>query len=481
MAESVNEAMMSPDASPNSIGVGSGVRRINNRPLILIGAVVLAFLLVMAMVAAQRSKDQQKPVEQEVTKTTPTKTMAAEVTGKYSDGGVIPADMPDGVMPEAGLVEAASAPAPAASAPVQPAVPIATPAAVDLTAPPLPAGGSGRAGTDDEALRRIHNKKAEDFEAALSAKTSVQAAFTSTPKRDSAAIGDDKNAQLDRIAEARRLAQQQSAIDPTAAYKEKLEALQQQAGMAAGGEGSGGLGGGEEGAALSNNARNDIKQFAGTGAADRWRLDSQREASRTRYELRAGFVIPAILITGINSDLPGQILAQVSENVYDTATGKYLLIPQGSRLVGTYSSDVIYGQERVLSAWQRIVFPDGSAFDLGAMAGADAGGNAGFNDQVNHHYMRVFGSSLMMSVITAGVSVSQDTSSSSNSGSVSNSQRANDALSEALGQQLGQAAAAMLMKNLNIAPTLEIRSGYRLNVMVTKDLTFAAPYKSFNK
>jgi type IV secretion system protein TrbI len=152
------------------------------------------------------------------------------------------------------------------------------------------------------------------------------------------------------------------------------------------------------------------------------------------------------------------------------------LIPQGSRLVGTYSSSVAYGQERVLVAWQRIVFPDGKALDLGSMPGADSAGYAGFNDQVNNHYLRIFGSALMMSLVTAGVSYSQ----ANNQSSLDGTQSLRGALSEAVGQQLGQATANMLNKNLSIAPTLEIRPGFRFNVVVTKDLTFSKPYRSFD-
>ena len=194
------------------------------------------------------------------------------------------------------------------------------------------------------------------------------------------------------------------------------------------------------------------------------------------YELRAGFVIPGTMITGVNSDLPGQIMAQVSQNVYDTATGKHLLIPQGSRVVGTYSNDVAYAQERVMIAWQRIVFPDGKALDIGSMAGSDPSGYAGFKDKVNHHFWRIFGSAGALSVITAGVTLSQDT----DSGSGSDRQRASDALSESMGQVLGQTMAQMISKNLNIAPTIEIRPGYRFNIMVSKDLTFNKPYQSFD-
>jgi type IV secretion system protein VirB10 len=192
--------------------------------------------------------------------------------------------------------------------------------------------------------------------------------------------------------------------------------------------------------------------------------------------LRAGFVIPATLISGINSDLPGQIMGQVSQNVYDTPTGRHLLIPQGSRLIGSYSSDVSYGQSRVLVAWQRIVFPDGKALDIGAMPGADSAGYAGFKDQVNNHYFRLFGSAFLMSAVTAGITISQD----DNNVGTGNRQRASDAMSEALGQQLGQVTAQLIAKNMNIAPTLEIRPGYRFNVIVTKDMTLSKPYQSFD-
>jgi type IV secretion system protein VirB10 len=185
-------------------------------------------------------------------------------------------------------------------------------------------------------------------------------------------------------------------------------------------------------------------------------------------------VLPAVLISGISSDLPGVIIAQVSQDVYDTATGRWTLIPQGSRLVGQYSSEVAYGQARVLVAWQRIVFPDGKALDLGAMPGADSAGYAGFKDKVNNHYLRIFGSALLMSGVTAGAALSQPDS------TYNDRQSARSALSEALGQQLGQATAQMIAKNLNIAPTLEIRPGYRFNVIVTKDLTFSKPYRAFD-
>jgi type IV secretory pathway VirB10-like protein len=221
--------------------------------------------------------------------------------------------------------------------------------------------------------------------------------------------------------------------------------------------------------------RTDALTSANPPRGDRWRLDSQPENPRSQYELRAGFVVPATLISGVNSALPGQIVAQVSQDVYDTPTGKFKLIPQGSRLVGTYSSEVAYGQGRILIAWQRIVFPDGKALDIGAMPGADGAGYAGFTDRVNNHYVRLFSSAFLMSGVTAGIALSQPQTLNNNSRPTAGS-----AMSEALGQQLGQATAQLISKNLNIAPTLEIRPGYRFNVIVTKDLTFSKPYRAFD-
>lgn len=260
-----------------------------------------------------------------------------------------------------------------------------------------------------------------------------------------------------------------SRDDPAAAYQARQQEVQQlQAG-------SGGGQGGAPQLAQASAGRNDLARFSGSGQGDRWRMDSQPEAPRTPYVLRAGFVVPALLISGINSELPGTIMAQVSQDVYDTATGKWKLIPQGSRLVGSYESEVAYGQSRVFIAWQRIIFPDGKAMDIGAMPGADNAGYAGFKDQVNNHYFRTFASAFLMSGVTAGIAKSQPESTG-----LYGTQSFNSALSQAVGQQLGQVTAQLIAKNLNISPTLEIRPGYRFNVIVIKDMTFSKPYKPFD-
>jgi type IV secretion system protein VirB10 len=207
-----------------------------------------------------------------------------------------------------------------------------------------------------------------------------------------------------------------------------------------------------------------------------WLSRYTREAGRS-LEVKTGTVIPAVMVTGINSDLPGVMVAQVSQNVYDTATGQHLLLPQGAKLYGMYDSRVIYGQERVLVAWNRVIFPDGSSVTLGAMPGADISGYAGFNDQVNNHYIRIFGSAFLMSIITGGVSYSVDSMSNNNSGNNNgNTTTFQDAMAAALAAQMGSVTLKLLEKNLNIAPTLEIRPGYQFNVICTKDVAFTEPY-----
>ena len=216
--------------------------------------------------------------------------------------------------------------------------------------------------------------------------------------------------------------------------------------------------------------------FDRAGKDTSWILPHARTAGQ-KYEVKTGAVIPGIMVTGINSDLPGNIIAQVSHNVFDTATGNHLLLPQGAKLFGVYDSRVIYGQERVLVAWNRIVFPDGSAITLGAMPGADMAGNAGYTDEVNNHYFRIFGSAILMSMISGGMSYSMDSLSGSSGSSGSDTPTLQDEMGSALAAQLGQSTLQLLQKNLNIKPTLEIRPGYQFNVIVTKDLVFERPYR----
>jgi type IV secretion system protein VirB10 len=215
----------------------------------------------------------------------------------------------------------------------------------------------------------------------------------------------------------------------------------------------------------------------GADNPDRWHSPNQVE-NPVRYQLRAGFVIPGVLLSGVNSEVPGTIIAQVAQDVYDNATGSDLLIPQGARLIGSYSSTVQYGQSRLFVVWQRIVFPDGRALDIGAEPGTDSAGYAGFKDRVDSHWVQIFGSAVMMSAISAGISYSQDRYQQGN-GNYYAPPRFSDELSQAVGQQFGQAAAKLLEKNLDIAPTLKIRPGYRFSILLIKDFVFPGPYQDF--
>jgi len=473
MVDQLTEDQMSPAASPGELSRKSGVRRVNNLPVYLVGGVMTVFLAIMVLVAADRAAQQNKPNGGPKEKGGNTRLFASEIAGDQKDGIIPPAAAKPLQVPEL--------PTPATA---DGAVLIARPDNLDTPPKPptLASGGTPQSGSRDEELNRIRMAKMQQLEEAVKAKTGVQVGAPrssgSTPGGRTPATGAPQSRAevLARISEVQQQINAQRESNPTAAYQERLAQIR---GMGVGGSGAGQ--GGSSGAPqllqTSANAAggNTFGQFAGTGS-DRWKLDSQPEAPRTPFELRAGFVVPATLISGINSDLPGQIMAQVAQNVYDTPTGKHLLIPLGSRLVGSYASEVKYGQARVLVAWQRIVFPDGKAMDIGAMPGADSAGYAGFNDQVNNHYLRVFGSAFLMSGVVAAVSLSQDNGNSS----TGNQQRASDALSEALGQVLGNTIAQIISKNLNIAPTLEIRPGYRFNVIVTKDMTFSKPYQSFD-
>jgi type IV secretion system protein VirB10 len=193
-------------------------------------------------------------------------------------------------------------------------------------------------------------------------------------------------------------------------------------------------------------------------------LNHYREAAKSPFDIKAGTVIPAVMVSGLNSDLPGQLVARVRENVYDTATGKHLIIPQNATLIGTYDNSVTLGQERALTAWRRIIFPDASSIDLDLMPGADQSGYAGFTDRVNNHYWRIFGNAFMLSLFSAGIQLSQPQA--SNGSNISSQQT----VAGALGQQMGELGEEVTRRNMQIQPTLEIRPGYAFNVMVTKDL-----------
>ena len=187
------------------------------------------------------------------------------------------------------------------------------------------------------------------------------------------------------------------------------------------------------------------------------------------YQVMAGTVIPAALVTGINSDLPGQVIANVTEAVYDTATGRYLLIPQGSRLIGRYDSQVAFGQRRVLLVWTRLILPDTSSIALDRLPGIDPAGYAGLEDGVDWHWDRILAGAALSTLLGVGAELAApDRGGSDSKVIVAVRQGAQDTVN-----QVGQ---EMTKRNMSIQPTLTIRPGFAMRVMVSKDLVLR-PYQ----
>jgi type IV secretory pathway VirB10-like protein len=200
-------------------------------------------------------------------------------------------------------------------------------------------------------------------------------------------------------------------------------------------------------------------------------LQAQRFAPISPYEITASSVIPAELITAIDSELPGLISAQVREDVYDTKTGRYMLIPRGSRLVGLYNSQVEYGQTRILVAWQRLIFPDTTSIDLLNMSGADVQGGAGVSGDVDNHYGKIFGAAILTSILAAGATLSTPQNSS-----LLQAPSAGQVISQNVGQEIAQVGTQIVQKDLSIPPTIHVKPGYPFLVIVDRDIVLPGAY-----
>ena len=178
------------------------------------------------------------------------------------------------------------------------------------------------------------------------------------------------------------------------------------------------------------------------------------------YIVQAGTVIPGALITGIKSDLPGQVTAQVTEHVYDSPTGAHLLIPQGSRLIGQYDSQVAFGQSRVLLVWNRLIMPDGTSIVLERLQGTDPQGFSGLEDEVDYHWGQLFRAAALSTLL--GIGTELGSSSDENEIAKAIRESAQDSV-EDVGQQI-------VRRQLNIQPTLTVRPGFPIRIIVQKDL-----------
>lgn len=181
------------------------------------------------------------------------------------------------------------------------------------------------------------------------------------------------------------------------------------------------------------------------------------------FVVQAGTVIPAALIAGIRSDLPGQITAQVTENVFDTPTGRIRLIPQGARLIGVYDSQVAFGQSRVLLVWTRLIMPNGRSIVLERQPGADPAGYAGLEDGIDNHWGALFKAALLSTLLGVGSELGAGSDTGSNGDLIR-------ALRHGLGDSLSRTAQNVVQRNLNIQPTLTIRPGFPVRVIVNRDL-----------
>ena len=189
------------------------------------------------------------------------------------------------------------------------------------------------------------------------------------------------------------------------------------------------------------------------------------------FQVMAGTIIPAAMVTGLNSDLPGLAIATVTEPVYDTVSGRTLLIPQGSRLLGTYDAQVAYGQSRILLVWTRLVMPDGSSIVLDRLPGADTKGFAGLEDETDNHWGKLLAGAALSTLLGVGAELGTQNSGLGGTGQqtvvVATSRSAEESVNQ-VGQQITR-------RNLNIQPTLTVRPGFPVRVIVNKDLVLR-PY-----
>lgn len=188
------------------------------------------------------------------------------------------------------------------------------------------------------------------------------------------------------------------------------------------------------------------------------------------YLIQAGTVIPGALITGIRSDLPGQITAQVTESVFDSPTGRLLLVPQGARLIGVYDSQVAFGQSRVLLVWTRLIMPNGRSIVLERQPGADAAGYAGLEDEVDNHWGELLKAAALSTLLAVGTELGAGSDTNSNDSAII------QALRHGAGDSLNQTGQQVVRRSLNTQPTLTIRPGFPVRVIVNRDLVLE-PYR----
>lgn len=405
----MSDPLLDPNQSPSEFRPDAGVRRLNKLPLLALAAVLLVVLLVFVMAVNDRGKapDRQSlavaPIEQP----------EVQIPDGQRGYDAVVAGFEDAIEIEAAPVEEPQATV------VERVVEVVQPTPQPTVA--------------DQAIEQAKQHQFDLFRDAVAAETSVPVdiydrSVEGAPAEDPFAVLDQLSSVGDR----------------------RVDDLIAQA--------TGGL--------ADPNLRDRKDAFA-TSQADFGYSTARPRAPLSRYELNVGSIIPAVLITEINSDLPGLIKAQVSKPVWDTRTGDVVVVPRGSTLIGRYDNVVARGQQRVMIAWDRLQFPSGSTLNLGNMPGVDAVGAAGVNDQVDNHYWRTFGNATLLSLISAAAQQSQpDGSVTGNAYSVSSQEQ----LAAELGRNWSAIGQQVVQQNMQIQPTLIVRPGFRFNVMVNRDL-----------
>ncbi len=188
------------------------------------------------------------------------------------------------------------------------------------------------------------------------------------------------------------------------------------------------------------------------------------------YQIMAGTLLPAMLVTGIDSDLPGEILGQITRDIYDSQQ-RFLLIPRGTKVIGRYDNQVALGQSRMLIAWTRLILPDGRSLSLPGLPTKDLGGAAGLAGKVDNHYRRLYGQATLLSIIGAGAQLSQP-----QRASVFTPASPGEVAAGALGQELSAVSTEAIRRNMNISPTVQVKAGTPFYVFLERDLVFDGPY-----
>lgn len=474
---------LSADSSPSGIsapstGLMSGklpdIRTLNKKPIFALGIICLAVLAAITYGGLQRGETAAPGGENGLAKVTPANSLDQDAGSVSPDDGV-------GYNRRGGRRglpnPAVSASAPLAVTPVEQQAAgqqagLAQPTQQELQfqeqerSRALALADQRRQEREEQARRR-----AEATQAAIEARAAYVRRATESPTSVDVG-GGGQNYGAGGAGGA-------SAGGGNGSYTPALVQLQKAMADAATGRGAAGQAGAGTTAPMSEdadpNGQSRKAAFARSleDSTPRNTVRSTRQGSITPYEVKAGWLIPAAMEHGINSDLPGQLTAIVRQDVYDTATGQLLLIPQGSRLVGLYDSNVAYGQDGLMVIWSRIIFPDASSVDLEGMPGTDAAGYAGFRDEVNNHYGRLIGFGVLTSLMGAAYQLSQGNTSST-------TQTPSQVAGQAVGQQLAQMGIEITKRNLRVQPTIEVRPGYQFNVRVSKDLVFNRPYSYGN-